>query len=225
MRLPKCGARGTLAVRALPPAPLAAERPPCPHGIHVRNFRSVLEHTAIRSPSRDYIYHIFPTRSHVQNFCSVLGHAAIRSPSRDYIYHIFLIRSRVQNFRSVLEHAAIRSPSRTTHRSLFFWPELEQNRINGDQLFCTRDRACEAFSLASNGLLEQFLERDHALATRATLLKGMLPELRMSALCALHLKRVCFCVFFVCFFLLVFCFVLFSRRLSVQISHITYTIQ
>ena len=46
MRLPKCGARGTLAVRALPPAPLAAE-----------DRFALTEPTcgSIRSPSRDYI--------------------------------------------------------------------------------------------------------------------------------------------------------------------------
>ena len=47
----------------------------------------------------------------------------------------------------------------------FFGPELERNRINGDQLFCARDRAREVFSLPSIGLLEQFLERHHARAT------------------------------------------------------------
>ena len=114
MRLPKCGARGTLAVRALPPEPRAAERPLCPHGTHVRNFRSVLEHASIRSSSRDYIYHIFPTGSLVQNFRSV-------------------------------EHASIRSPLRENASILFFGPELERNRINGDQIFCTRDRAWEAY--------------------------------------------------------------------------------
>ena len=54
----------------LPPAPRAAERPLCPQGTHVRNFRSVLEHVSIRSPSRDYIYHIFPTGIHVQTLRS-----------------------------------------------------------------------------------------------------------------------------------------------------------
>ena len=52
-----------------------AERPLCPQGTHVRNFRSVLEHPSIRSPPRDYTCHIFPTESHVQNFRSVFKHA------------------------------------------------------------------------------------------------------------------------------------------------------
>ena len=43
-----------LGVRALPPAPLAAERPLCPHGTHVRNSRLVLEHASIHSRSREY---------------------------------------------------------------------------------------------------------------------------------------------------------------------------
>ena len=47
----------------------------------------------------------------------------------------------------------------------FFGPELERNRINGDQIFCTRDRAREEFSLSSIGSLKQFLERHHARAT------------------------------------------------------------
>ena len=114
-----------------------------PSGTHVRKFRSVLEHASIQSPSRDKIYRIFPTESHVQDF------------------------------RSVFEHASIRSPSRTTHRYFFGGSELEQNRINGDQLFCARDRARESFLLQSIGLLEQFLERDHARATRASLLAGI----------------------------------------------------
>ena len=70
-RLPKCGARGTLAVRALPPAPLAAERPLCPHGIHVRNSL-VAERL------------LCPHGTHVRNSRLVLEHASIRSPSREY---------------------------------------------------------------------------------------------------------------------------------------------
>ena len=51
----------------------------------------------------------------------------------------------------------------------------------------------------------------------------MLPGLRMSVLCALHLKRVCFCVFvlFLLFSYTVYFFVF--RRLSVQIPRSTCT--
>ena len=76
----------------------------------------------------------------------------------------------------------------------------------------------------SVGSLEQLWERDHARATRASLLAGILPELRMSALCALHLKRVCFCGFFLCVcvcgcvFFSRFLF-FFFRHLSVQTLH------
>ena len=80
----------------------------------------------------------------------------------------------------------------------------------------------------SVGSLEQLWERDHARATRASLLAGILPELRMSALCALHLKRVCFCVFFVCVrvwvcFFFSFSFLFFSSSLRTNIAHVQTT--
>ena len=53
-------------------------------------------------------------------------------------------RTHVRNFRSVLEHASIRSLSRENASIFFVGPELERNRINEDQIFCTRDRAWEA---------------------------------------------------------------------------------
>ena len=67
MRLPNAGSVGPWLSMHCRPAPLAAERPPCPQGTHVRNFRSILELASISSPSRDYINHIFPTGSHTLN--------------------------------------------------------------------------------------------------------------------------------------------------------------
>ena len=72
-----------------------------------------------------------------------------------------------------------------------------------------RYRSLSFYLPPSVGSLEQFLECDHARATRASLLAGMLPELRMNALCALHLKRVCFSLFFCGFIFLLVLFCLF----------------
>ena len=133
--------------------------------------------------------------------------------------------------------ASIRSPAEGHLYSFVFFPDrgiydaaIILGRIQGgtepmwSRCFCTRltighGRQFAHFpsTVEHRPTQVQFSERDHARATRASLLAGMLPGLRMSALCALHLKRVYFCVF-CAFFLLVFLFFVF-RRLSVEISH------
>ena len=200
----------------------AAERPFCPDGTHGRTFRSVLEHASIRSPSRDHIYNIFSTvRLHET--------ISIRSPSRDYInpfaftgrYPIIFFSDRDSAEADHLDRFSVRVTAHGRHLSLsFYLPPSVGLLLTIWTRFYVRvyDRAWEAFSLPSIGLLEQFLERDHARVTRASLLAGMLPEVRMSALCALHLKRVCFCVFLCFSFLLVF-FFFFSSSLRTNITH------
>ena len=99
-----CGARGTLTVHA---------------GAGIARGRT----TAL--PSREYIYHIFPTESHVHNFHSVFEHA-----------------------QSVRLHGK-------THWLLFRAGARTESRQRGPDFLCA-DRAREAFSLPSIGLLEQF---------------------------------------------------------------------
>ena len=148
------------------------------------------------------------------------GTISIRSPSRDYI-RSFFFRTGTQAEADHLDRFSVRVTAHGRHLSLsFYLPPSVGLLLTIWTRFSVRvyDRAWEAFSLPSIGLLEQFLERDHARVTRASLLAGMLPEVRMSALCALHLKRVCFCVFLCFSFLLVF-FFFFSSSLRTNITH------
>ena len=84
--LTECGARGTLAVHALPPSTACGRKTALPSR----------ENASTRSPLRGYTYHIFPTGSLVQNFRSVLAHASICSPSRETASIIFRAGARME---------------------------------------------------------------------------------------------------------------------------------
>ena len=106
-----------------------------------------------------------PSGTHVRNFRSVLEHASIRSPSRDYIYHISSTESHVQHFRSVFEHASIRSPSWKTHQLFVSGRSSNGTASMGTRfsvrvIAYERHFRCRASAHSSN-----FLERHHARAT------------------------------------------------------------
>ena len=169
------------AVRALPPAPLAAERPICPHETYVRNFRSVLERASIRSPSRDYIHHIFPTGSPVQK--SVRLHRKT---------HQLLFSSGSSNrTASMGTRFSVRVIAHERHLLLSFYLP-PQDFLYASTIANGRHFSLFFYLLPSIDLLEQFLERHHARDT-SELAGRNVTRATDEPTCALHLKHVCFC--------------------------------
>ena len=86
-----------------------------------------------------------------------LGGSCIRLRPKDR----FALTEPMCGISAQFGHASIRSPSRENASIISFGPKLEWNRINGDQIFCTRDRAWEAYFALFLSTAERRLTADH----------------------------------------------------------------